>query len=213
MKNFLEKIGIKNSSPEILARKKLNLLEEKYPRNSLFKKEFIGIPENFVSVFHSTKEASLESILKDGLDASKKIQNPVFDTEIQKRNSHKEKIEDIFAEVEPENFNRKKSTFASIDSINHWGMQDDKILLEIKVDPEKILVADGDYFTEASCAASDEDAKDWAREYWKTAISLSDFIKLSEHEKETIFLKPEVIIPYVVPEKEIRICKVIEKTS
>ncbi len=72
-------------------------------------------------------------------------------------------------------------------------------ILEVTINPIGVLVANGEYYTEAGVAlerGDAESARDWAATYWETAIPLDQY-------QEGEFTFPEVLIPYDIPPVDI----------
>ncbi len=114
-------------------------------------------------------------------------------------------IDEVFDTYAPEGFNRSKAVYA-FEDFHAPSLSKGKIILEIKIDPEKILVAGGEFKTEAVYAHNLGNSFDHlAEKYWSRSMSLKEFKKLSLSEQMNMYEIPEIVIPHSVPEKFIRI--------
>ncbi len=171
-------------------------LEMKYPDNPLFKPEFSKeIPKNFVSVYRLVPEEMLKQIGQEGIKDIKEAQNP-----------YRQKYDRLIDSVAPAGFHRVGAIYAYPELSSQPVLEGgDFILLEIKIDPDKVLVADGE------CALSvgdklfrkwDDSALKSAKEYWQKAKTLTEYNK----QRGTYqFNAPEIIIPFDLDEKYIRV--------
>lgn len=183
-------------------------LKEQYGRSHLFKDSFENIPDNFVSVFHSTSIDKIEGIGKTGLQPLKNVLAIKEASGVSKGSLEAFlEVEEIFDRYAPSGISRSNAVYASDDF--HTGWFQDVVILEVKVDPEEVIIAEAGLRTEAAYRSNDSKrVADFASKYWETSIPLSEFRKLSIKDQLTRFNSPEVVIPHPVSEKYIRVFSV-----
>jgi hypothetical protein len=186
--------------------KRYEALKEKYS-NNLFKESFFeDIPKNFESVFHFTTEDKLDGISHGGLKPTKDVfakEDGSLDNEYI---SDTLKVDQVFDQYAPEGFNRSEAVYA-FEDYHVPALSKGNIVLEVKVDPEKVLIAEGAFKTEAIYAMNRGGEFDHlAQSYWSKAISLYEFRKLSLGDQMNMYNIPEVVIPYKVSDEFMRVC-------
>ena len=187
------------------------MVTHKEEKDSLFqriKEQFEDIPEIYVTVYNFTQEASVDSLGELGL-------KPLAEGEGGSREKSNERLAGdlIFDKLAPKGFSRTHSVYGyeDISNLEHGSMGEGSILMEIKINPKDALVADADDSGEGLIAYRDgsvASAHEWAEQYWKRAIPLEEFLKLSPEEKKGRFYFPEVVIPHSIPPEHMRIAAV-----
>ena len=100
------------------------------PDNPIFKNNFENVPNNFVSVFHYTDIANIDSLGLEGLRANFKEK---FATDAIKN------VDPIFDKYAPLGFSRSHANYAfPLSEHSGMGHGEHRIKLEIKVDPKKL---------------------------------------------------------------------------
>jgi hypothetical protein len=171
-------------------------LKKTQPNNPLFDNGFENVPANYVSVYHHTKAQALSGLAERGL-----IPYGGKEPDLETR-----AIDQVFDEFTPPGFSRSNAVYAYDNLGTVPGMGKGTVVLELKVDPDKALVADADLFSEARGRYQRNDSiKDWAEEYWATANRLKRFTLLSMWQRLDRFNIPEVVIIGNVSPKFIRV--------
>lgn len=158
-------------------------------------KDFSEVPEGYISVYIQIDRGSLNHVAQNGL----RIEDNKIGTKAPE-------IEKIFKDVARElgvKFDRTKCVFAyprqPATIIETFGFdKENEVLTEAKIDPRKCLVADASLYTEAAeklrsglsveeaktksterfrVISGEEVARDWAKSYWESAISLDEYIR------------------------------------
>jgi len=193
-------------------------LKKRHPNNPLFKTEFSkDVPKDYVSVYHVTREKYIDDISRQGFKKIPKIIVGLRGFELTNELNwllRQKKIYQIFDQYAPKGFSRK-AIYASPVKYGEMSFTimrgyPDPIIVEIKVDPKKVLVADAEIFNQAFRYLEDEskvDEKfvaDQAKKFWSSALSLEDY---KSKNKDHIFEIPEIIIPFKINEKFMKIVK------
>lgn len=182
----------------------------KYNDYSFNSSNFEKIPSNYVSVYHYTSFSWLAKIAINWLIPRwKLIEKDIYvaanasitNLEIAKQ----------YNKTAPKWFSRENVIYAYPKKKLNWEENQWKwwVCLEIKVDPKKALVVDADIVTKDSdylLIAWGKAEVDW-QEYWKWAITLEQYNKLSIEKQKKLFTHPEVIIPGWVSKDYIRIAE------
>lgn len=209
-----ERIQLTNEQQRLL-----NNLRSKYPDNPLFDNDFRGVPENYRSVYTSMSEARLQASATGGLKPSTEF--------LMRERIDRIELDKVFDNVAPDGYSRTNSVYAfpdlktALDWTKNGGMlQPGDILVEIKVDPKKVLVTDQDVVSEVDhrnalaqspkhpIAFDPSEREDIAKVYWEKAMTLEEYRQLPEDESWRYTL-PEVVIPGVVKPEFMRVASII----
>ena len=182
----------------------LKELQEQFTDNPLFK-DNVEAPECFVSAYHFTRRRYLKNIGKDGILPTMQIyKNPEKAQKYQGSINHQ--LDQIFDSIAPSGWSRANSVYAhdNYHFAPHLGNGD--LVLEIKVDPEKCLVADAEHFIVArACFEKRGATSGLEKKYWDNSMSLNNFTKLPIEEKTKIAHLPEILIPGKVEPSFVRV--------
>jgi len=164
---------------------------EDYKDSIIYNNNFENVPEHYVSVYHYTSWIYINDIIKKWwlIPLAELWKDDIYYKWI--NTLSKENIDLAFDKVAPKWFSRTNSIYA-YPKIQDWPtMWNWNIILEIKVDPNKVLVSNAEYFTEARIKW----LWFWEKYYWDQAITLAEYNKLSDDNKEKLFTFAEIIIP------------------
>lgn len=172
--------------------KKQDMFEaNKYKDSIIYQNKFENVPSHYVSVFHYTSWKYIEDIIAKWwvkpLDTLWK--DDIYYQAI--RSKEMSSLDKIFDRIAPDWFSRTNSVYWYSQKQNWSTMWNGNVCLELKVDPNKVLVANAEYYTEANIKWPEW----WDKEYRNTAITLTEYNKLSEEDRMYMFTFPEVIIP------------------
>jgi len=169
-------------------------IRQKYSENPLFKEE-LSAPEGFVSVYHKTSEGALSGLAEKGL-----VPMPP---------AYKMDADKLFDKFAPAGFSRSNSVYGADNPHSpSLAMGKGRVILELKVDPKKVLVTDAEMFTEGNVAygkSNIEGAENWAQRYWERSMTLEEFLNLPLEDRLNKFNFPEIIIPQGVRPEMMRV--------
>lgn len=173
--------------------------------NPLYKAEITEAPKDWVSVYCDISQAELDTVGNQGLRASNASEGA-------------REVDDLFEEVAKNwglSRSRRNAVSAYVDKermeesvqlLNKMGMK--RIGIEVKVDPTKVRVFNEELYTEASQRLDPQGrnanetperrrelAREWAEEYWGSAVRLDQYLAMSKEEQSLRFTIPEVLIP------------------
>ncbi len=159
------------------------MLSNNVPEN--LTKEWEDIPENYVSVYHFTSKEALKGISEKGI---KHYSDIIPKEQLSPYQNIKITVDEIFDEVSKElgiNHKRSGSIFASPETTdNKQTMGKGDVSLEIKQDPQKIIVSDGKLVTAtANSWFKTEEGKNWLEdhpEFIETKEDKEQFEKLQK---------------------------------
>jgi len=208
-----EKVEKHHATPEDIQltetqQKYFDELRARHPNNHLFNNNFIGVPENYVSVFRVVREDTIDQTADLGLKAKG---NEESEQDEQKKAD--------FAKFAPLGFSRETSIYAFPDfnTVNTNSAmlnelrKSNNVVLEIKVDPTKVRVADMWVYDGYRQDDSQEERDRITREYWENSRALQSY-RYNPAKSSADYGKismPEVLIPDGVDKKYIRVSSVI----
>jgi len=170
----------------------LKELRERFEGNPLFKDEIFA-PKGFISAYHFTHEHCLDGIAREGLLPTATVYGKINKDY---KSTLNYKVDEIFDKTAPAGFNRLNSVFAHDDYYFTPHLGNGNLILEVKVDPARALVADAQYFVVARiCFEKRQDTAGCEKKYWENTLLLEDYLKLSLEEKTNRFRYPEILIP------------------
>jgi len=186
--------------------------------------DFEDVPDDYVSVYHTTYSDAVKSIDNNGLLTTKQIKNQAAQAYIDRyRKSVNPKYQG-----DVENISRANCIYAFLDKDeykNQFGGRSDGglITLELKVDPKNCYIIDFELSTRTLLVALTQNSPynlsassftiDSFRDYWSQVVSLTDYLEYYENGllKEgapdgfpDYIENPEVIITKNVPQSHIR---------
>lgn len=195
--------------------KALEELRAKYPDNPLFDNDFKEVPENYVSVYHIMTEPRLaESGVSGLLPRADYLKTHDLD---------RAKVDEEMDKVAPEGFSRTESVYAysSLEemmkqngvNINRKARQGPpkNIILEIKVDPSKVRISDGEYLIQGK-ELLDMGGGGAFESYWDESMPLDKYRSLKPNERPN-FENPEVIIPGGIKQEFMRVASILPLTE
>lgn len=189
-------------------------LKEKYPNNSLLAGEFKELPRNYRSVFCSMSERRLVDCAKEGLTPSTKF----FGSSSE--GIRRMKYDTILDKAAPKGRSRTDSVYAfpelrtALDNGGEISSPGD-VLVEIKVDPKNVLVANQELYNEAieRHLRNLDDVDGPAKRYWEEAMTLGQYLQLPENERQYKYHLPEVIIPGRIKPELMRVVMVVPNSE
>lgn len=156
--------------------------------------------EQLVPVYHLTYHDLLPSILENGLQPCRnRSQNDPF--YIQRRKIIDDFFDRLTRRYQP-GFSRREAIYALVEPIK---LSDpDKVMLEVMVDPKKVLVTDEWYWDQGQEdyeRGRIREALCYAKLYWQRGVTLEGYNAVNRG----LFAIPEVLIPQEVTVDRIRI--------
>lgn len=170
-------------------------------------REFKETPRGFVSVFTAVPRETVDGIAAQGLkvefnQAQKKSQiEEMLEQQAKLQGIKVSRLRCLFAYPRNPQYITSRLTFDP-------GRE---LLIEALVDPNSALVADHEYFTEASerlSRYSAGNAQPWIESYWKNSKPLSVYLSenhTGDEEDYDDFNFPEVLIPGDIPPSRLRV--------
>lgn len=135
-------------------------------------------------IYHYTTASNYEQIKREGMKVEYKIRGNAID--------------ELFDSVAPEGLARGGSIYFSPEKPekNMFSREED-VVLSIKVDPNEVFVVNGEYATEALVSqtrgASEETIKEWAKQYWESRVTLVEYKKMDDDQKQQFSSYPEIL--------------------
>lgn len=165
-------------------------------------KEIREIPDGYVPVYFYEDKSRLDRLGTFG-----------FQPELNYMDEAKPEIEKIFDESRREygiTVDRGECLFAFPQHPDRLQGEfkfdpEERVMLEAWVDPNTVLVTEGEYYTEASWDLGDgnpESAKSWADTYWESAIPLYQYLEDPEAQS---FVMVEALVPGPIPTDHMRV--------
>ncbi len=175
-------------------------LRERNKDNPLFSKASAEVPAGYVAVFHYTTEDALDGISQMGV-------RPLVDIEsAHGRGQELMELDKFIDGFAPPGYTRTRSVYAFADLngiAKGSAMAKGGIVLEMMVDPNKVLVADAERVSEARGHFEYDEGH--AKVYWEYAMTLAEYLKRVKQGRDPGFYFPEVIIPNGVSPEKIRV--------
>lgn len=209
--------GTQNPDPLIPTKAEVSALHElqnRYPNNPTYDTNFANIPAGLVSVYCIVPEERFIDIDNEGLISNPK--NPLGDARA------RQLFDRELDKYAPNDVHRSGAYFAfpteTALRIKSGGGITKGVILEIKVDPEKVLVADQDLFSEVIAGYYKNHEKfdtDYPKAYWQKTMTLAQFhhsVK-SGGEDYTEYYFPEVVISSSIPIGLIKAVGVVSKDT
>lgn len=206
---------IENTRKLVVKRKKLYKdMRERHQKNSLFRDSFSDVvPDNFVSVYRFQSEETLDHIAENGI----KIEYTDLSVLGSEENfAPRGRIGAVLESFAPNGLKKINAIHAlpeyriTEDVLSEIGvfLKMNPVLLELKVDPDKVFVVDvsdynslaGEFF--GSDSLPSEEA---AKKYWGKAITLREYNVLSPQERAKKFEYPEILISDDIEKNHIRV--------
>lgn len=179
----------------------LGELRINHPGNPLLTNEFREVPPHFISVYRLHPESRLEEAATDGV-------RPTPDY-VESASPQRAKLDRIFDAAAPAGYSRSQAIYAypEYSEVNSKANPNSgNVVLEMKVDPNLVLVTDQDTFTEARVNLEQYGSPyGYEETYWSDAMTLSAYLALPEEERKSRYNLPEVIVPKGVDTLHVRV--------